>query len=317
MSRKRQRTTNPIVIQDDDPKPPVQKKPKKLQVTLNSRIDYATDQIDTGFRNGIVQNPFSDYEMIKGYAEVGMMYGNIHDHVIDLLAETYTKYGRENVYILGCIAWLTDPALIGALAQCAGVQFIVNDEDFRIFGGGKLVPNLYNALPIINIPYNLIFAKCDSPLLRCCNPTPTPKSKTFHYFLPTNLFKSTQSKIEEDAPCYAAVRSIGSRSIVTQSTTHDGQIDEPREDGDKQPKSPSRIFQAGPIMHAKYIIPCVWSGPGAKFKPLGVLLGSMNFTQKARKNQEIMAWIGSEAAGSSCLKNDYTRSFLASEPIRK
>jgi hypothetical protein len=319
MSRKRHRSVIEINDEAEELRPPVQKKPKKLQVTLHTRIGYGTEQIDTGLKNGIIENPFSDTDIIDGYSRIRPFFGNIHNHVIDLLAEIYHKHGEKNVYILGCVAWLTDPALIGALAQCAGVQLIVNDEDFGHFGGGKL-RNLYDALPVISVPFSLLFAKSNSPLMRCADPKPPEPRRRNNtslgsYFSPINLFGTTPNSPRHDTSLhYAAIRCIGSRS--TKAEDHS---DEPieGEEGGAKTKGQSRFFQSGPIMHCKYIIPCVWHGSGSKFQPLGVLTGSMNFTQKSRQNQENLLWVESEVLGNSYLKNDYTRSFLASEPIRK
>ena len=300
----------------DDFVPKVRKRSRSLHTSLNERIDYDTAQIDTGTKMGIIKNPFSDKICIPGsdVKNVEAYFSFIHNHIIDLLNRIYLCYGRGNVYILGCIAWLSDPSIVNALCNAAGVQILINDEDFTEWGNGKMAENRYDALPKISIPYDILFSKCDNTLLQCVDPGKSNGGVGGN----TNSNNSSANRAERQANYYAAIRTVGSRAIETMNPNTvnetNGVIDLTEENPKKKPKS--SIFQKGPILHSKYIIPCVWNGPGTKFKPIGVLTGSMNYTDKAKLNQENVVWIESEKLGIGYL-HDYVRSFLVSLPIRK
>ncbi len=290
------------------------KKPRKTHVSVSERVDPDVTEFDTGDpMKGIVKNPFKDKVVIPrgkidGDPEVYL--GNIHNHIVDLLERIYQTYGRENVYILGCIAWLSDRVIVTAMAQAAGVQILVNDEDFKSWGGGKMVENLYDALPRINVPFKTIFAKCANPILACLDiEEPEPPQKSSNYFNPFTKRVSTSVNL---AQYYAAIRVVGTRSISTLTPETD-QID--NEDTPIEETSYKSSFQSGPILHSKYIIPCVWQ-PGKGFRTLGIVTGSCNYTQKSRRNQENVVWIPSEEMGNAYL-HDFVRSFQVSLPLRK
>jgi len=285
---------------------------RKIITNLTQRIDYDVTEIDTGtLQGGIIENPFKDKvvipkELIEG--DIECYFGNIHFHISDLLERIYNKYGHQNVYMLGCIAWLSDPGLIGILSKAAGVQILINDEDLSKFAGGK-TKALYDSLPIIKTPYKTIFANCPNKILRYLGIDEKPVDRADGYFNPI------RKKTAPIGQYYAAIRSIGSRAIEILSPDNPIIIDEPEPTSEPHHKG-KPIFQSGRILHSKFVIPCVWNGPGTRFRALGVLNGSMNWTQKSKLNQENVVWTPSEAMGNGFL-NDYTRSFQVSSPVRQ
>lgn len=65
--------------------------------------------------------------------------------------------GKRKLTVVGCVAWFSDPQIVECLAACCqSIFFLVNDEDFSVWGNGK-TPLLYDQLPWSEVPINTLF----------------------------------------------------------------------------------------------------------------------------------------------------------------
>lgn len=70
----------------------------------------------------------------------------------------------QNCIVVGCIAWLSNPRIIGAIRQhCSAALLLVNDENYATWGAGKCMA-LYKTLPHIKEPPNVLFDHLETPL---------------------------------------------------------------------------------------------------------------------------------------------------------
>jgi hypothetical protein len=281
---------------------------KKTKSTLRNRIPY--DAIIKGEGGELIKNPFKKKVTIRGddIKELTIFFDDIHHQIsLFLQEEIYKIYGQNNIYIFGCIAWFSDKEIISTLSMAAGVQLILNDEKFSAYGGGK-VHETFGSLPRIQVKYNVMFKNCEVDLLAKLKPKQTREiiDLTGHpYFQPNNTRLKSISKnrtFRTENGHYASIRVIGTRPIE-------------EENKPEEQETGKSYFQQGEILHSKYFVPCYWKGPGTILKPLGVISGSANATQKSRLNQENMMWVKSEKSGVAYL-TDYIRTFLASENLR-
>jgi hypothetical protein len=273
--------------------------------TLRERIPSTVEMIDTG--HGLVENQFKEINTIQGsqISHVISIFENISIHIMEILDQYYETFGAKNIYLLGCIAWLSDKDILATMAKAAGVLILVNDEDFSKWGQKRSLAKLYDELPRIKEPFSVIFKHSVNVQLKTI---PSGDGKT-------NF-------------C-GAIRVVGTRPVNTTLTLldEDDDEDDASADGMDVPTTPapttpnkrrpkSSVFQKGPILHSKYLIPCYWEGINTQFTPLGVFTGSYNYTMNARQNQENVVWIASEDEGNIYL-NDFVRSFAVSRPIRR
>lgn len=252
---------------------------RRRTTTIKDRISTDVAHIDTGVKNdGIIENPFKDIVLIKG-SEI--------NH-INILFGKISKHIVELMETMYTIYGAANIYFVGCIAWFSHPTIlksmakcagvqIIVNDEPYRTWGGGGMPKKYDCLPRISHPFNVIFKKSPNKVMKGLDPLGVSLKTGGHF---------------------ASVRALGTRD----------------EGGDGTEKAP--IFQSGAILHSKYFIPCFWGGPKTKFQPLGVFMGSMNLTKKASQNQENMLWISSERVGEEYF-NDYTRSFIASKPIRR
>lgn len=81
---------------------------------------------------------------------------NVHNVEVNIIFRDHKKRLLECIadadFVVGCVAWLTDYDILGALAEKSGVSIIVQKEDFLRPDGDvskKTLRNKYNQLPQI------------------------------------------------------------------------------------------------------------------------------------------------------------------------
>lgn len=91
----------------------------------------------------VMANPFRP-RVALGPSEIGGV-EMFFDDIEDALVEKIEAWGRNHI-VVGCVAWLSSPRVLAALARCRRVLLLVNDEAYGRWGGGKCLAQ-YAQLP--------------------------------------------------------------------------------------------------------------------------------------------------------------------------
>lgn len=258
-------------------------KKNKMECTVKDRYSKNVAYIDTGHPDvGIIENPFKGVYRGTGedVKEWGTFFEDIDKCICQTLDTFYKTYGKENVYLLGCIAWISDAALIKKIGECAGCILIANDEYYGCRSRESAIRNLA-FLPKIKVPFKEIFAFAPNKILKTFDNTVDLEPKTTEEYM-GNL------------GLYGPLLTLGTRPI--------------------NPENPS-LFQNGRRQHSKYIIICVWFGQDHEFVPVAVMSGSYNYTEQAKLNQENVIYMSSIPFAKSYYE-DFVNSFQAAKPVR-
>jgi len=261
----------------------------KLHSTVKKRYSSSVTYLDTQDPDvGIIENKFKGSFEVTGQdiERVKCFFENIQSGLIGVLDELYGTYGRENIYILGCVAWFSNEAVISQMAKCAGCIIVINDEDLS-GPSRKGTVNRLATLPKIKVPFKDLFRFSPNDIMKTFNNT---EDLLGHDTLPIDLETGTNGFGR-----YGPIVTIGSRPV--------------------DPGTTSSAFQQGPIQHSKYLIICVWYGKGCEFVPIAVWTGSINLTEKARTNQENGVYMESLKIAAGYYE-DFVNSFQASLPPR-
>lgn len=85
------------------------------------------------------------------------------DELEDRLVEHIVAYANNSL-VVGCVAWLSNPRIINALAlHSKGVLLLVNDENYAVWGSGKCM-DLYAQLPAVKDNFSTLFDHMETPL---------------------------------------------------------------------------------------------------------------------------------------------------------
>lgn len=81
-----------------------------------------------------------------------------------------SKDGKRKLTVVGCVAWLSDPAIVEGLVRfCGNVFILVNNENFSVWGNGK-THLLYDQFPWCLQSMSELFSHLDDvykPLTAC------------------------------------------------------------------------------------------------------------------------------------------------------
>lgn len=117
-----------------------------------------------------IENAFKDVVRSKCTAEATAYFshyelasdGSVKNCLRDNLLRVIRSHGAGKL-VVGCVAWLSDPDIVAALAACEGVLLIVNKEDYSKYGSGKML-DLYATLPRFKAPLWKVFGHLKTPL---------------------------------------------------------------------------------------------------------------------------------------------------------
>jgi hypothetical protein len=270
---------------------------RKLESSVKQRYSSHVTYLDTNHAKvGIVENQFKDAYQGTGadISSYGIFFENIHGHLLKTMDSFYEKYGKEHVYLLGCVAWLSDNQIIAKMKECAGCIIIINDEKYSTKARSTTLQNLLQ-LPRITTHFRELFQFSPNKIMQ----TYDNKEDTI-----ISLEPSERGNLGKFGP----ILTLGSRPLTSPETSM-------RENSSSSMTEHSSLFQGGPILHSKYLIFCVWYGKDHEFVPAAVWTGSINLTTKSRQNQENALLLRSIPVAKAFYE-DFVNSFQAALPVR-
>lgn len=105
-----------------------------------------------------IENHWRPHTTITNVPKIDIFFDDIEGKLLEVIE----KYGRQSV-VVGCVAWLSNPRIVRALAKCHYVLLLVNDENYARWGSG-VCPRLYAELPVRARSPAEIFGHYETPL---------------------------------------------------------------------------------------------------------------------------------------------------------
>jgi hypothetical protein len=298
---------------------------KASTTPLSKNLNIQRDLPKTFVCNGqVIHNPFKPitaardvksctcYHSVYNIDSSGKLRSNLIDGLVKVI-RTYGASKNENKKrsVVGCVAWLNNPDVLNALKDCLRVAIIVNGENYKVFGNGKMLEE-YAKLPKFNEPLGVAFSHLHSVLDGIENNRTKGKSK------------------------YASVRAFGNAAFSTTTGA-------PRTKGNKGGAMGSK--KNGGLEHNKYLVffeeklfkrrvthPVnqnwqlvqqdeeYYSDAEGEYEyqnretPCAVWTGSMNVTKASEGHHENAVFIESCDSAKSYF-HDWAMTFMSSTPV--
>ena len=219
---------------------------------------------------------------LKHVKNMSVFFCDFHSYFANVLQKNFQKY--DDLTVVGCMAWLSDPFLINCLKKYAQNVFIlVNDENFSNWGSGK-THLLYDILPWCVVPLSQLFGHLNDVFLDLdCNYAPVRCIPQYRNKLTNNRKEFAQS----------------SRFVKSSSFMHSKYL---------------IMMGRKKIVNNDFVGKNQLNSVNKKIDYIGVWMGSVNFTRNSKNNIETAIYVEDRNLAEIYF-TDFSNLFVISTPI--